>query len=460
MKWLRKNREIYKAAVRLALPIGLQSLVALSVNLVDTVMVGRLGETSLSAVSLANQFITTYQASCLGIGMGASVLISRFYGGRDMDGVKKTVTVMLRLVILFGLAFTVVTAAAPGFLMRIYTAEAAIIREGRAYLRVSAFCYIIHGVTLTATLTLRSVGKSRIPMFSSIIAFLINLAGNFAFIYGKSGLPSMGVTGAALSTLLARVFEFAFVAGYLFFGDKTVGYRLRDIFGKCSAITGEYFRIGLPVFAGETLLAVGNNVLAMVMGRIGAAFVSANAIATVTQQLSTVLLQGFSQSACILVGQLLGRSEEQKAVRTAQVMMRLGLYIGLAGSILILSSADFVISVYQVTEETAAIAKQLLRVTALIVIFQSVDSVLTKGVLRGGGDTHFLLLIDTLFLWILSVPLGAMAGLAWRLPAFLVYFFLKIDRICSCVLCIWRLKSGKWIHELGQEQTTAQQNSE
>ncbi|MCD7862883.1 MAG: MATE family efflux transporter [Lachnospiraceae bacterium] len=451
MKWLRKNREIYKAAVRLTLPIGLQSLIALSVNLVDTVMVGRLGETSLSAVSLANQFITTYQASCLGIGMGASVLISRFYGRKDMDSVKKTVTVMLRLAVLFGLVFTVATAAAPGFLMRLYTSEAAIIREGRAYLRVSAFYYIIHGVTLTATLTLRSVGKSRIPMFSSIIAFLINLAGNFAFIYGKFGLPSMGVTGAALSTLFARVFEFAFVAGYLFFQDQTVGYRLRDIFVRCSPITGEYFRIGLPVFAGETLLAVGNNVLAMVMGRIGAAFVSANAIATVTQQLSTVLLQGFSQSACILVGQALGRGEEQKAVRTARVMLKLGLYIGAAGSVLILSSANFVISVYQVTEETAVIARQLLQVTALIVIFQSMDSVMTKGVLRGGGDTRFLLLIDTLFLWVFSVPLGAMAGLVWRLPAFLVYFFLKIDRIFSCGFSLWRLKSKKWIHTIGRK---------
>ncbi len=454
MKWINKNREIYKAAARLAFPIGLQSLIALSVNLVDTVMVGRLGEISLSAVSLANQFITTYQASCLGIGMGASVLISRFYGGQDMDSVKKTVTVMLRLVILFGLAFTVVTAAAPGFLMRIYTSEVAMIREGRAYLRVSAFCYIIHGVTLTATLTLRSVGKSRIPMFSSMIAFLINLAGNYAFIYGKFGAPSMGVTGAALSTLFARIFEFAFVAGYLFFWDKTVGYRFRDIFGICASVAREYFRIGLPVFAGEALLALGNNVLAMVMGRIGAVFVSANAIATVTQQLSTVLLQGFSQSACILVGQMLGKNEEEKAYDVARSMLGLGVLIGLVGSALILISTDFVISVYQVSEETAVIAKQLLLVTALIVISLSVDSVLTKGVLRGGGDTRFLLLADTLFLWVFSVPLGAMAGLAWKLPAFAVYFFLKIDRIFSCTLCLWRLKSGKWIHEIKSKERT------
>ena len=192
------------------------------------------------------------------------------------------------------------------------------------------------------------------------------------------------------------------------------------------------------------------------MGRIGAVFVSANAIATVTQQLSTVLLQGFSQSACILVGQTLGRGEEQKAVRTARVMLKLGLYIGLAGSILILGSANFVISVYQVTAETAAIAKQLLQVTALVVIFQSVDSVLTKGVLRGGGDTRFILLTDMLFLWIFSVPLGAMAGLAWKLPAFLTYFFLKTDRILSCVLCLWRLKSGRWIHAIGQETKGAE----
>ncbi|MCD7807431.1 MAG: MATE family efflux transporter [Lachnospiraceae bacterium] len=452
MRLFIKDRKFYKAVARLAFPIGLQSLITLSVNLVDTVMVGQLGETSLSAVSLANQFISTYQASCLGIGMGASVLISRFYGGKDLETVKKTVTVMLRFTVFFGLIFTLAAGAAPGILMRIYTGDEEIVREGISYLRLSAFCYVIHGLTLTATLLLRSVGKSRIPMISSAVSFLINLVGNDLFIFGKFGLPFLGVRGAALSTLLARVFEFVFVAGYLFFFDHTVGYRVRDIFGRCSSVTGEYFHIGLPVFASEGLLAVGNNVLAMIMGRIGASFVSANAIATVTQQLSTVLLQGLSQTGCILVGQTLGKRERKRAVEEAWAMLGLGILIGAAGSALILFSSDFVISAYRVTEETAAVAGQLMRVMALIVIFQSADSVLTKGVLRGGGDTKFLLLADTLSLWGVSVPLGFLAGLVWKLPAFWIYFFLKTDRILSCGLCLWRLKSGKWVRKIGTEK--------
>ncbi|MCD8326918.1 MAG: MATE family efflux transporter [Lachnospiraceae bacterium] len=472
MRLISKDREFYKAVIRLALPIGLQSLITLSVNLADTVMVGQLGEVSLSAVSLANQFISTYQASCLGIGMGASVLISRFYGGKDREAVKRTVTVMLRFTVFFGLIFTLAAAAWPGFLMGIYTGEEEIVRQGVSYLRLSAFSYVIHGLTLTATLVLRSVGKSGIPMISSAIAFLINLGGNYVFIFGKFGLLSLGVWGAALSTLLARVFEFIFVAGYLFFFDRTVGYRVRDIFGKCSSVAGEYFRIGLPVFASEGLLALGNNVLAMVMGRMGSSFVSANAITTVTQQLSTVLLQGLSQSGCILVGQTLGREKRGKlrkvsgvksehgikneergqAAEQAWAMLGLGILIGVVGGTLILCSSDFVISVYRVTEETAAVARQMMRVMALIVIFQSVDSVLTKGVLRGGGDTRFLLLADVLFLWIASVPLGFLAGLVWGLPAFWTYFLLKIDRIICCVWCLWRLRSEKWIREIDAEK--------
>ncbi len=472
MRLISKDREFYKAVVRLALPIGLQSLITLSVNLVDTVMVGQLGEASLSAVSLANQFIGTYQASCLGIGMGASVLISRFYGEKDMESVKRTVTVMLRFTVSFGLLFTLATAVWPGFLMRIYTGEEEIVRKGISYLRLSAFSYVIHGLTLTATLVLRSVGKSRIPMISSAAAFLINLGGNYVFIFGKFGLPSLGIMGAALSTLLARVFEFMIVAGYLFFFDQAVGYRVRDVFGKCSSVAGEYFHIGMPVFVSEGLLALGNNVLAMVMGRMGASFVSANAITTVTQQLSTVLLQGLSQSGCILVGQTLGREEKgrlqkaskvkpeqglknderSQAVEQAWAMLGLGILIGIVGGAVILCSSEFVISVYQVTEETAAVARQMMRVMALIVIFQSMDSVLTKGVLRGGGDTRFLLLADVLFLWIASVPLGFLAGLVWRLPAFWVYFFLKIDRFICCGWCLWRLKSGKWIRKIGSKK--------
>ncbi|MCD8069602.1 MAG: polysaccharide biosynthesis C-terminal domain-containing protein, partial [Lachnospiraceae bacterium] len=371
-----------------------------------------------------------------------------------------------------GPIFTLAAAAVSGFLMLIYSGEEEIVSEGVSYLRLSAFCYVLHGLTLTATLLLRSVGKSRIPMISSAVVFLINLAGNYVFIFGKLGLPSLGVWGAALSTLLARIFEFAFVAGYLFFFDKTVGYRIRDIFGRCSSVAGEYFRIGLPVFASEAMLAVGNNVLAMIMGRIGASFVAANAMTTVTQQLSTVLLQGLSQSGCILVGQTLGREgrgklprasgdetefgfkndERGQAVEQAWAMLGLGLLTGVVGGALILFSSDFVISVYRVTEETAAITRQLMRAMGIIVVFQSADSVLTKGVLRGGGDTRFLLVADVLFVWIASVPLGFLAGLVWKLPAFWVYFLLKTDRIISCGWCLWRLRSGKWIRKIGAEK--------
>ena len=203
--------------------------------------------------------------------------------------------------------------------------------------------------------------------------------------------------------------------------------------------------VSLPVFVSDTLLALGNSAVAMVMGRIGTGFVSANSITVVTQQLSTVLIQGISHAGCIVTGHTLGRGEREKAQEQAWTFLMLGLIIGLfAGGLIWLISGP-VISFYNITEETEQIAQQLMDAIALIVVFQAMNSIMTKGVLRGGGDTRFLMVADILFLWLVSIPLGAIAGLYLELPAFWIYLFLKLDQVIKAFWCIFRLRGGKWI---------------
>lgn len=445
LKLFVRHTQFYKKAAAIAIPISLQSLISIGVNLLDTIMIGSLGENALSATALANQFITIYQIGCMGIAMGASVLTARFWGMNDKASMKKTITIMLRACIVLAAIFMAMTIASPSFLMRIYTNDAEVISQGVIYYKWMVPSYLFLGLSLTCTIVLRSVGQVRIPLFSSMGAFVIKIFLNYLFIFGNLGAPRMGVEGASIGTMLARGFEFIFICGYFFLFDKKIAYRVKDFAMNCRSLLRLYFTVCMPVFVSDMLLAFGNSAVAMVMGRIGKDFVSANSITMVTQQLSTVLIQGICHAGCIITGHTLGEGKKEKAQEQAYTFMMLGLIIGAIAGVIIVLISNPVINCYNITDETKVLASQLMNAIALIVVFQSMNSIMTKGVLRGGGDTKFLMVADILFLWILSLPLGYMAGLKWQLPAFWIYFFLKIDQVVKAVWCVFRLRSKKWI---------------
>ena len=438
-------KDFYARVSMIALPIALQSLIQIGVNMMDTVMLGTLGETALSASALANQFITIYHICCMGIGMGASVLVSRFWGAKDMHSLKEAVTIMLRLCVGFGLIFAVLTAFFPGQIMRIYTPEQDVIKEGIRYFFWAVPTYVLLGLSLDITLVLRSIGKASVPLVCSILGFGSNLFFNWVFIFGKLGAPRLEVAGASLGTFLARLIECTLIAGYFFVVEKKLRYRLLDVFMKCRDLIGEYLIISIPVLVSDALMAFGNSAVAIIMGHIGAAFVSANSITTVTQQLTTVLTQGIAQAGCIVTGHTLGQGDKERAQREAYTFAIFGAVLGLIAGAIILLVREPVISMYNIEEGTKAIARQLMNAIAFILMFQSTNSIMMKGVLRGGGDTRFLMLADVLFLWVASVPLGILAGLVLHLPAFWIYFCMKIDQIIKCLWCFGRLRSRKWI---------------
>ncbi len=432
----------------IAIPITLQSLITIGINMTDTMMVGALGEVPLSGAALANQFIMVFQICCMGIGMGASVLTSRFWGMKNQDALRKSITIMLRICLGFALLFSLATFLVPEAIMRIYTTDPDIIQEGIRYLKWAVPGYLLLGLSLTSTIVLRSVGQVRLPLISSVCAFIINIFFNYLFIFGNFGAPQMGIEGSALSTLIARIVEFSLICGYLFLVDQKIGYRLRHLFMRCQDILKEYIAIALPVLVSDILLALGNNAVAMVIGRLGVSFVSANAITVVLQQLSTVFIQGIANASAIITGHTLGRGEEETAQQQGLTFLYLGIIVGICGAVLVWLTSTPMISFYNLTSETQQITSQLIFAIGFIVIFQSANSILTKGVLRGGGDTRFLMVADIIFLWVVSVPLGAMAGLVWHLPAFWIYTLLKIDQLIKAIWCIYRLRSRKWIKRL------------
>lgn len=460
MKLFVRDRNFYRTLLILAVPIALQSLITVGVNMMDNIMLGSLGEVKMSGVTLANNFISIYQICCMGFGMGASVMTSRYWGMKNLESLKKTVTIMFRGVLLLGIVFSIVTLITPFGIMNLFSDEEAVIRSGVSYFLVSVPCYLLMGYSLTASLVLRSVGKANIPLFSSIGAFFLNIFFNWVFIFGNLGAPRMEERGAALGTLIARIFEFCFIMGYFFFREKQIRYQFREIFNKCSDLLPEYVKIALPVLISDTLLGLGNSAVAVVMGHIGAVFVAANAITAVVQQLSTVVIQGVCQASCIMTGNTLGEGDVEKAQRQGVTFAALGFVIGCVGCLLILVLKNPIISLYNITDETRALAGELMDAVGFVVIFQAMNSILTKGLLRGGGDTRFLMVADILFLWCVSIPVGALAGLYFHWSGFSIYICLKLDQFIKAAWCLFRLHSRKWIkkikaveeHEKGRER--------
>ncbi|MBO4324311.1 MAG: polysaccharide biosynthesis C-terminal domain-containing protein [Lachnospiraceae bacterium] len=518
MKLFQKDPAFYKKVIILAIPIALQSLIAVGVNMLDTIMVGSIGssggvydavsvgalgktaaelasEQSLAAVSLSNTFIGIYHIFCMGLGMGASVLVSRYWGMKqrhrneaimvspDLDdkddasvALKQTVCLMLRLTLLLATLFAVATFIMPETIMKMYakkqvdltTVSAAdfervaaenannleIVRRGADYLRYSVITYFFLGTSLTVTIVLRSVGQALFPLFVSIGALFVNLLGNYAFIFGHFGAPRMEVKGAALGTLIARVFEAVMIVGYLLVVDKRIRFRIKDIFMKTGSLLKEYIRISIPVLISDGILALGNNSVAMVIGRLGSEFTSANSITAVTQQMSTVGIQGVCQAGAIVTGQTLGQGDRKKTMKQGWMFFGLGLALGLLAAGIILLIKNPVIGGYDVSANTKNLANQLMIAISIILIFQATNSIMTKGVLRGGGDTKMLMLMDNIFLWAVALPLGIIAGFVLHLDPFWIYICLKSDQIIKAIWCYFRLKSEKWIKRISTGTNT------
>lgn len=445
MQLFVKDKKFYTTLIAFALPIAAQSLITVGVNMADNIMLGQLGETPMSGVTLANNFISIYQIMCMGLGMGACVLTSRFFGMGNQRSLKKTVVLMFRLEFVIATIFAIATAIFSKDIMGTFTPEPDVISVGIGYMLISIPCYYLNGYAVTTSLILRSVGKATVPLISSACSFFINIFFNWVFIFGRLGAPVMEANGAALGTLIARIVEFSVILGYLFLREKQIQLRLKDLAMNVKDLVGEYIRISIPVLVSDTLLGLGNSAIAIVMGHIGAAFVAANSITTVVMQLATVVIQGISQASCTMTGITLGQGKTDKAQEQGITFAVLGFLLGVFGCILILLLREPIISVYNITDETRILARQLMSAVAVVILFQSANSILTKGVLRGGGDTKFLMVADILFLWVCSIPLGTLAGFVFHWSGFWIYIMLKIDQFIKAVWCILRLKSRKWI---------------
>jgi len=443
-----KDKAFYRTVIAIAIPTALQGLVSLANNMLDTIMVGSLGEVALSATALSGQIFFILMILNFGLGGGAAVLSAQFWGKNDPDSIRKLLSMVHKISFGISMIFFLAGILIPEKLLGIYTNDQAIIAQGVPFLRLIAFMFPVFSIMTTTSIVMRTVGLVRVPFVANIISFFVNAFFNYAFIFGKFGAPQLGVTGAAVGTLLARWVEFVIVYGYLIRNESRIGFQLKNYLHWYKDLFKKYIATGINVLVSDAFLAVGLSILSMIMGRMGAAMVAANSISIIVAHMATILLGGLASASSVITGNTIGRGELKKAKDQGFTFVILGLVVGVFGALLIVLLKPIAVSFYNISDETKAIAYQLMNAMALLVIFQATSVILTKGVLRGGGDTKFLLLADILFLWVVSIPLGAYTGLVLGLSPGIVYLCLKIDEVLKAFWCLYRLKGDKWIKDI------------
>ena len=438
------DRRLYLDMLKLGIPIAGQSLIAVGMNVADTVMLGKLGDTQISAASMAGQYVTLFLACVMGLGMGVTVLTNRFWSMGERGDLHCAVTVMLRWELLLAAVFAVVGVVFPRYLMGVFSKDAETIAYGMTYLRWLLPCYVCIALSQGCTLVLRSAGKMLIPLLSAGLALGVNVLLNWLLIEGNWGAPRLEITGAAIATSVGWVVQLLTTCGYFFFGEKEIGYRLKELREDCREIMPEYLRISFPVLVSDGLLGLGSSVISMAMGHMGPTFAAANSVTIVVLQLSTVLHFGTAGAAGIITGHTMGRGETEKTMAQGYAFVVIALAVGTLAAVAIALLRGPILEYYHVSGEAKELAWKLMKVIPVFVVVQSVNGVLTKGVLRAGGDTRFLLVADILFLWTVSIPLGLLGAFVLEWPAVVVYEVMKLDQLLKCGWCLQRLRSGKW----------------
>ncbi len=448
MKHFEFTRPFFKNTLVLMLPVVLQQLITIGINFLDNLMVGGFGETQIAAAAFGNQFYSLFQFICMGLGSGAIVMSSQFWGRREMEPMRCVAAIALRVSLILCAVFTVVSVSIPHVIMRVFTYETAVIEAGTPYMRIIGITFVMAGLSSTATYLLRSVGKVNIPLIGSAIAFVLNLFFNWVFIFGKLGAPRMEIVGAAVGTLIARAFEFLFVFGYFVLRDERFSFRLRHFLLPGGELWVQYVKYSLPVLVSDTLLGLSITLTFVIVGHMSEEFSAACSIVNSVVQITTVLNMSMGGASAIAIGNTIGSGDLAKAKREGNSYMLLSIAFGLFLIPILLLLEKPYLGFYDVSAGTLELCHGMLLVNCFFLPMQTNAYVSSKGILRGGGDSRFLLLADSTLVWLISLPLGALSGLVLGWNPVWVYAILRVEYPLKGVVCMFRYFSWKWIKEI------------
>lgn len=432
----------------IAVPIALQNMISFGVAMMDSVMLGGLGDKAISAANLGGQPFSLLMSIGFGLSSGGSVLIAQYWGRGDVARIRTVMRLSMQIVFTASSLMTLVCLLFPQQVMGLYSNEAEIVAAAAQYLQLVALSYLPYSISNNYMMSLRAVEKVTVSAAIYGTSFFVNVFFNYVFIFGAFGAPALGVRGAAVGTILARCSELLLVTIYMYAKEDTIGFRFSDCFRLKNEMIQDYTRHSLPVLGNELLWGLGISVTAAIIGRIGSVFVTANSIAAVLNQLALVSVIGVGNAAAVITGKLIGEGRIQRAKRAANTILLGSVFVGMFNCAIIFILRPIFLSFYRITPEAYEAAYTVMGVLALLHLSLAIDITCIIGILRGGGDTKTAFAFDCGALWLVSVPMGVLSGLVWGWPVPLVYVMLKLDSPIKTILSLIRLKSGAWIRNV------------
>ena len=448
MKKVFKDKAFLSTMFMLAIPITLQSFITSSLNLVDTMMVGSLQETAISAVGLANQYMFVFTLCLMGINAGASVFMSQFWGSRDLKGIRTFLGVDLTVGMMASLLFGGIAFFAPHIVMDILSDDPAVIELGVSYLKIVAISCLFMGITQAYSSALRSTEQTKVPMFASLIGVGVNVVLNWILIFGEFGFPAMGVNGAALATTIARLVEVVFIVGVVYLSKNQVAAKFKELIDFNMETLKMYFKTSWSVIVNELVFPIGSAAYAVAYAKISTDASATMQICTTLINMFFIFLTGIGTAAAIMIGNKIGAGEEDTAHTYASHVSKLTPFVGIALGVAMWLLAPIVVSWFNIKPETYVAAIKVLRVMAVFMPLRTFNAIMIIGVFRGGGDTTYSMLVQAGTIWLYSVPLAFLGAVAFKLPVYSVFFLVCTEEIVKIPFELARLKSGKWLKNL------------
>jgi len=443
------DRDFMRRFSAIALPIALMMLINFSVKAVDTLMLGMVGEIQLSGAALANQLSFMFMVvGGSGVAAGCGVLTAQYWGAGNRERVREIFAFMYRITVALNILFAAVAFFAPHIVMGILTTDQYVIAEGIIYLRIMSFGFLVWGFTNASTTILRSVGVVKISVVVFSISLVISASLNYVLIFGNFGFPAMGIAGAAIATVTARFIEFIIIAVYILRMEKRLAFRVRNLTHRGKGIVREFMKHSFPVVMNEIFWALSFFILMVIIGRIGREFVAANAIGSLMMQFTGMIIFSVASTTAVIIGNTIGEGKYDRAREVGNGMMVISLGIGLLCFAVIQAIRVPFIGLYTLSDTAHLYALQITNIISVFLIFISIAVICMMGTMRGGGDTKFVMVADVIFMWLISIPMGAFVGFVLEWPVWAVYMVLRSEDIFKTITVLWRIPSGKWLKDV------------
>ena len=446
----------YSQILKLVVPIIVQNLLSAAVSSADVVMLNYVGQSSISAVSLASNYASVLFMVFYGLGTGATILSAQYWGKRDLKAIQVIEGIALRFSLLIALVFSAFALFAPDMMMRLFTTDEELILIGADYLRVMSVTYLCWAVVEVYLSILRSIGKVTISMVLNIIAFSLNVFLNAVFIFGLFGAPRLGATGVAIATATSRIIELigCFLVSVF---SKDLKLNPAYIFVRNKVLLKDFIHLSLPALANDISWSVAFSMYSVILGHLGTDAVAANSLVVVVRNFGTVLCFGTASAGGILLGNVMGENDMERTRIYASKLVRLTVITGAIGGAIILAVTPFVLHFASLTDTAMHYLKYMLLINSYYVMGAAVNTTLIAGVFRSGGDTRFGLVCDTIDMWCYAVPLGFIAAFVFKLPVLVVYFLLCTDEFVKWPWVIKRYRSGKWLKNITRDDIFTQE---